>query len=128
MDVLHPRCCGLDVHNSSISACILLREAGRVQKHQCRFGAMTQDLHDLAEMATAVRCDSGSNGIQRRLLEASLEHSGGTVHGSLPGPGSRHCYGIITLTAVGGVAYDYRSRRRTTLSIRYLVGGATVMP
>ena len=49
MDVLHPRCCGLDVHNSSISACILLREAGRVQKHQCRFGAMTQDLHDLAE-------------------------------------------------------------------------------
>ena len=33
-------------------------------------------------MATAVRCDSGSNGIQRRLLETSLEHSGGTVHGS----------------------------------------------
>ena len=49
MDVLHPRCCGLDVHKSSISACILLREAGRVQKHQRRFGAMTQDLHALAE-------------------------------------------------------------------------------
>lgn len=31
---------------------------------------------------TAVGCDSGSNGIQRRLLETSLEHSGGTVHGS----------------------------------------------
>jgi hypothetical protein len=31
MDVLHPRCCGLDVHKSSISACILLREAGRVR-------------------------------------------------------------------------------------------------
>jgi Transposase len=43
------RCCGLDVHKSSISACILLREAGRVQKHQRRFGAMTQDLHELAE-------------------------------------------------------------------------------
>ena len=26
MDVLHPRCCGLDVHKSSISACILLRD------------------------------------------------------------------------------------------------------
>jgi transposase len=49
MDVLHPRCCGLDVHKSSISACILLREAGRVQKHQRRFGAMTQDLCELAE-------------------------------------------------------------------------------
>jgi len=49
MDVLHPRCCGLDVHKSSISACILLREAGRVLKHQRRFGAMTQDLQELAE-------------------------------------------------------------------------------
>ena len=49
MNVLHPRCCGLDVHKSSISACILLREAGRVQEHQRRFGAMTQDLRELAE-------------------------------------------------------------------------------
>jgi hypothetical protein len=49
MDVLHPRGCGLDVHKSSISACILLREAGRVQKHQRRFGAVTQDLQELAE-------------------------------------------------------------------------------
>src|SRR4030095_11494352 len=47
MDVLHPRCCGLDVHKSSISACILLREGGRVQKH--RFGTMTQELQELAE-------------------------------------------------------------------------------
>jgi hypothetical protein len=49
MDVLHPKCCGLDVHKSSISACILLHEAGRVQKHQRRFGAMTQELQELAE-------------------------------------------------------------------------------
>src|SRR5215472_19384085 len=49
MDVLHPRCCGLDVHKSSISACILLREAGGMQKHQRRFGAMTQEVQELAE-------------------------------------------------------------------------------
>jgi hypothetical protein len=48
MDVLHSRCCGLDVHKSSISACILVQEAGRVQKHQRRFGAMTQNLQELA--------------------------------------------------------------------------------
>ena len=42
MNVLHSRCCGLDVHKGSISACILLREAGRVQKQQRRFGAMTR--------------------------------------------------------------------------------------
>src|ERR1700687_1127701 len=49
MDVVHPSCCGLDAHKRSISACILLREAGRVQKHQRRFGAMTQELQELAE-------------------------------------------------------------------------------
>jgi transposase len=49
MEVLHSRCCGLDVHKSSISACILLNVGGRVQKHQRRFGAMTQDLRELAE-------------------------------------------------------------------------------
>lgn len=47
MDVLHPRCCGLDVHKSSISACILLHVSGGVQKYQRRFAAMTQDLHEL---------------------------------------------------------------------------------
>ena len=49
MDALHPRCGGLDVHRSSISACILLWEAGRVQKHERRFGATTQELRELAE-------------------------------------------------------------------------------
>lgn len=34
-------------------------------------------------MATAVRRNSGSDGIQRCLLETSLEHSGRTVHDSL---------------------------------------------
>ncbi len=31
MDVLHPRCCGLAVHKSPISACILVQVAGQVQ-------------------------------------------------------------------------------------------------
>ena len=67
MDVLHSRCCGLDVHKSSISACILVQEAERVQKHQRRFGAMTQDLQ-LANLAQAVRGDAGSDGVQRAQL------------------------------------------------------------
>jgi len=64
MDVLHPRCCGLDVHKSSISACILLREAGRVQKHQRRFGAMTQELQELAELLRQV-------GVSQVAMESS---------------------------------------------------------
>jgi len=33
MEVLYPRCCGLDVHKSSITACVLLAQAGKPLKH-----------------------------------------------------------------------------------------------
>ena len=48
MEVLYSRCCGLDVHKSSVSACVLIREAGRSQKKYGRYGAMTRDLEELA--------------------------------------------------------------------------------
>jgi len=48
MEVLYPRCCGLDVHKSSITACALLREQGRIRTERRRFTTMTQDLKNLA--------------------------------------------------------------------------------
>ena len=48
MEALYSRCCGLDVHKSSVSACVLLREGGRTQKKYGRYGAMTRDLEELA--------------------------------------------------------------------------------
>ena len=48
MEVLYRRCCGLDVQKSSITACALLREKGRVQTERRRFTTMTDDLRDLA--------------------------------------------------------------------------------
>ncbi len=48
MEVLYRRCCGLDVQKSSITACALLREKGRVQTERRRFTTMTHDLRDLA--------------------------------------------------------------------------------
>jgi len=48
MEVLYRRCCGLDVHKSSITACALLREKGRVQTERRRFTTMTHDLQNLA--------------------------------------------------------------------------------
>ena len=48
MEVLYPRCCGLDVHKSSVSACALVRDGARTHKKYARFGAMTRDLEELA--------------------------------------------------------------------------------
>jgi len=47
MEVMYPRCCGLDVHKSSITACILLAQSGKPLKHIRRFGCTTRELREL---------------------------------------------------------------------------------
>jgi transposase len=48
--VVHPRCCGLDVHKKSISACLLVpTPEGKVRKDTRRFGTMTRDLRELRQ-------------------------------------------------------------------------------
>ena len=49
MEVVNPRCCGLDVHKKSISACVIIREHGKVEKLERRFGTFTHELEDMAE-------------------------------------------------------------------------------
>ena len=41
MQILYPRCCGLDVHKASLTACILINEPERKERHVRRFGTMT---------------------------------------------------------------------------------------
>lgn len=54
MEVLHPRCCGLDVHKKTVMACVLTSEQGPEARRQVRqFGTMTQDLLALADWLTA---------------------------------------------------------------------------
>jgi transposase len=47
MEVLYPRCCGLDVHQSSITACVLVAQSGKPLKHIRRFGCTTRELREL---------------------------------------------------------------------------------
>ena len=50
MRIVYPRCCGLDVHQKSITACVLIRDAaGDGQQELRRFGTMTRDLLELAD-------------------------------------------------------------------------------
>lgn len=52
MQVLYPRCCGLDVHKASIAACVLVADGHTKQKHHLRCKTMTHDLRALAEWLT----------------------------------------------------------------------------
>lgn len=54
MEVLYPRCCGLDVHKNRVVACCITPAAdGTPQKEVRSFGAMTADLLELADWLTS---------------------------------------------------------------------------
>ena len=50
MEVVHERCCGLDVHKKSVVACLLIsRTGGEVVWAVCTFGTMTKDVLELSD-------------------------------------------------------------------------------
>lgn len=49
MEVINARCCGLDVHKSSITACILIAEVKARKRVQRRFGTVTAEIVELAK-------------------------------------------------------------------------------
>jgi transposase len=56
MDVIYPRCCGLDVHKRSVVACVLTSRAGPLPIKQVRtFSTMTADLLALADWLAAAQ-------------------------------------------------------------------------
>jgi hypothetical protein len=49
MEIVIPRCCGIDVHKKSLVACIrLMGPQGEVTQHVRTFGTMTSELGALA--------------------------------------------------------------------------------
>ena len=66
MDVIHPRCCGLDVHQKTVAACVLVcEEDGKKLKEVRTFGTWTQDLCHLAEWLS-----------ERKVTHVAMESTG----------------------------------------------------
>lgn len=57
MQVLYPRCCGLDIHKRTIVACFMRTHAdGTVTREVRSFGTMTQDLQAMVAWLQALDC------------------------------------------------------------------------
>ncbi len=60
MDIVHERCCGLDVHKQTVVACLLTPDPaggeGRPHKEVRTFGTMTADLLALSDWLAAAGC------------------------------------------------------------------------
>ncbi len=69
MEVLYPRCCGLDVHQKTVVACVKTPEG----KESRTFKTVTGELLELGRMACIQRRHSCRNGEYRRILAAGLQ-------------------------------------------------------
>jgi transposase len=80
MDVVYPRCCGLDVQKREVVACLLSGEAGPVTQTLRRFPTMTEDLERLAEWLRTAGCSvvaMESTGVYWQPVWNILEEVGG---------------------------------------------------
>jgi transposase len=49
MEIVHPRCCGIDVHQASLAVCVSIKEEGKAEKHKLRCGTTTAELLRLTD-------------------------------------------------------------------------------
>jgi transposase len=56
MDLLHPKCAGLDVHQQTVVACARVVEGASVTHERRTFGTTTADLSALRDWLTAQGC------------------------------------------------------------------------
>jgi transposase len=56
MEILHPRCCGLDVHKEAVVACVRLVIDGKTVKEVRTFSTKTADLIALSEWLAESKC------------------------------------------------------------------------
>jgi transposase len=65
MEVLYPRCCGLDVHKKMVTACCRWRDPNGAERKETRkFGTYTSELRQLAEWL-------GQQGVEQVAMEST---------------------------------------------------------
>lgn len=49
MEVVHPRCCGIDVHQASLAVCVSIKQGQETQRYRLNCGTTTQELLRLSD-------------------------------------------------------------------------------
>lgn len=56
MDVMHARCCGIDVHKESVVACLRLQAGRRIKTEVRQYGTTTAELLRLHDWLAQAAC------------------------------------------------------------------------
>ena len=79
IEIIHPVCCGLDVHKDKISACLITVGKEGEELHELReFGTFTEDLHEMHKWLVDNKCPvlaMESTGVYWRPVHNVIEDS-----------------------------------------------------
>src|SRR5712692_9404454 len=137
MEVIHPRCCGIDIHKESVVACLRLQEGRRVKTEVRRFGTTTAELLRLHEWLSHAACTHvamESTSVYWKpvfnLLEGSFEVVLANAYHIKAVPGRKtdvkNCEWIANLLAQGSFARaSFRRQRSATCAISRDIGRAS---
>src|SRR5437667_205560 len=74
MEVVHERCCGLDIHKKLIVACAIVPgSSGQARKQVRTFGTMSDDLQQLSDWLTEQGVTHAANRLQKVLEGANVK-------------------------------------------------------
>jgi transposase len=74
MEIVHPRCCGLDVHKKTVVACVLVTQPDASVDRQVRtFNTMTVDLLALSDWLNSLGVTHIRSGVDWRVLAAGIQ-------------------------------------------------------
>ncbi len=90
MEVLHPRCAGLDIHKDSVVACVRLAEGRRVVRPVETFATTTSDLERLSAWLA-------SHGVTHVAMEATGVYCGSRSGLCCARETSRSCWPTPTM-------------------------------
>src|SRR5689334_2931783 len=78
MRIVHQRCCALDVHKKSITACVLVWDGKQlIEERKKEFGTTKNATGPAALLADGLQSDGGSHGIGGSVLEAGVARDHG---------------------------------------------------
>ena len=86
MEVLYPRCAGLDVHSRRVNGCVRVATGRKATTEHREFATTTAGLLELAAWLSEAGRTRVAMGGDRRVLEAGVAHSRRVVHA-----GARQC-------------------------------------
>jgi transposase len=121
VEVVYPRCCGIDVHQASLAVCVSIKDGGQVEKHKLSCGTTTAELLRLTDWLKG-------HGVRQVAMEATGVYWKPVWH-ILEGTFELLLANPVQVKALRGRKSDFRDGERIAEFLQHgLLAGSFVPP